>query len=153
MNNDILQSNEELQEKIDSVKRILQENNYAIGDIFASELIAYFEGEAPSGDVISLQDILNSSWLLIHELVEINELKKKGLEISSKLLFTHSEVVFETHLIATEWELKLAAKGDDLDHVKNRIKDVKTWLEDPTLSSQLKKKCNDLLLRLKDNFS
>ena len=145
MTNDTFLDEEKIQEKIDSIIGILLDNKYLMGNISAKELIAYFEGDAPSGDVTTLQDILNSKWLLIHELVEINELKKKGLEISSKLLFTHAESVFETHLIATEWELKLANEKKDADWIKRRLKDIETWLEDPTLSMRLKEKCINLL--------
>jgi len=144
MPNTTSRNTKEIQEKINVANEVLQKNNYELDEIIAQELIDYFEGDAPSGDMTTLEDILNSEWLLIHELVEINELKKKGFEISAELLYTHADEVFKAHLIATEWELSLAREAEDLVWIKRRIDDVKIWLEDPSLSPQLKEKCNDL---------
>lgn len=145
MPNNTSRSAKEIQEKINVVKEVLLKTNYEIGVIKAQELIDYFKGDAPSGDMTTLEDILNSEWLLIHELVEINELKKRGFEISAKLLYTHADDVFIAHLIATELELSLAREAGNFDWIKRRINDIKNWIEDPTLSHQLKEKCSNLL--------
>jgi hypothetical protein len=145
MRNDIFSDEKVIQEKIDASIETLQKNNYQINKIKAQELIAYFEGDAPSGDKITLQNILNSRWLLIHELVEINELKKIGLEIHAKLLITHTEVVFKAHLIATDWELTLAKKANDTIWIKRRMYDIKNWMENQDLANHFVKSCKDLL--------
>ncbi|NHJ86952.1 MAG: hypothetical protein FK734_15930 [Asgard group archaeon] len=126
---------------------LLKSQNYTIVKISASELIAYFEGDAPSGDTTTLNQVLDNKWLLIHELVEINELKQLGFEISSKLLFTESSKVFEAHLVAIDWELHFALNDSDINWISKRLDDVRNWLKDPDLSKTLHEKCQALLLK------
>ncbi len=66
----------EIQKKINLFRTLLLKNSYLIEEIYTQELIDYFEGEAPSGDTITLDNVLQSKWLLIHEIIELNELKK-----------------------------------------------------------------------------
>ncbi len=134
-----------IQEKINSISRYLAENNYPVVEIQAEELIAYFEGEAPSGDTTTLKDVLQSKWLLIHEIVELCELKKTGYIITSDLLVSIPKIVFQAHLIATEWEFKIALKNKAKDWIKKRLEDVKNWLEDPTLQPESIIKCQELI--------
>jgi len=135
----------EIQKTIDAAIEFLLAFNYHPLPIIAKELAAYFEGEAPSGDSITLEMVLQSKWLLLHELVELSELKKQGFTITAELLFSHPEEVFRAHLIATAWELKIADKeGDDL-WIQKRLQDVQHWLEESTLKQDLKEKCQQLL--------
>lgn len=136
---------ESIQYKIEAFSEYLKEQYYPIEEIHAYELIAYFDGDAPSGDSITLEMVFQSKWLLIHELVEISELKKQGLLISSELLVTKPLLVFDAHLIATEWEFSLALQESSNDWIKKRLKDVRGWLEDPSLPLYQSAKCQKLL--------
>ena len=134
-----------IQEKISSMSEYLRKFHYNITVIQAEELIAYFEGDAPSGDNTTLDIVLQSKWLLIHELVEINELKQQGFTISSDLLVSNPVEVFQAHLVATEWEFQLATKNDATEWIQKRLLDIRSWLEDPSLESELSYKCHELL--------
>ncbi|MCE7745180.1 MAG: hypothetical protein GPJ52_08620 [Candidatus Heimdallarchaeota archaeon] len=134
-----------IQEKIVWMSEYLKEHKYPIVKIKAEELIAYFKGDAPSGDTTTLEQILQSKWLLVHELVEISELKKQGYSITFDLLVSKPTVVFQAHLIATDWELQLARKEEDYAWIRKRLNDVKNWLEDSSLPSNLTTKCNKIL--------
>ncbi|NHJ06148.1 MAG: hypothetical protein EAX90_15075 [Candidatus Heimdallarchaeota archaeon] len=136
---------ESIQIKIKAICEYLKEHRYPVEEIYAHELIAYFEGDAPSGDSITLEMVLESRWLLIHEIIEINELKKHKLLISSELLVTKPLLVFHAHLIATEWEFSLALHEGSNKWVKRRLNDVRTWLEDPSLPLDLSAKYQELL--------
>ena len=133
------------QKKIDLIYSILREANYNAEIITLEELEKYFEGEAPSGDTITLEMIFKSKWLLIHEIVECSELKKLGYKIEFNLLHTKPQEVFLAHLEATDWELKLASKAGDMKWVKKRLFDVKSWLDDPNMVSKLKNRIGEIL--------
>ncbi len=134
-----------IQEKLVSMSEYLKKHKYPIVKIKAEELIAYFEGDAPSGDTTTLEQVLQSKWLLIHEVIEICELKKLGHTITFDLLVSESDIVFQTHLIATDWEFRLARKEGAEDWIKKRIEDVRSWLEDPDLLPSSFTKCHELL--------
>ncbi|MBK5112136.1 MAG: hypothetical protein KGD59_04485 [Candidatus Heimdallarchaeota archaeon] len=134
-----------IQKKIDTISDYLREHNYSIVEIQAKELISYFDGEAPSGDTITLEQVLQSKWLLVHEVVEICELKKLGYSISFDLLVSKPIEVFQAHLTATKWELQLAKKEGADEWIRKRLNNVRSWLEDPNLLPTFTSKCHELL--------
>ena len=133
-----------LQTIIDNIISFLLYRKYPVEAILAIELISYFSGDAPSGDTTTIRDVINSKWLLIHEIIEIDELKKMGFIISSKLLYDHPEEVFQAHLKATEYELLFALKEGDFSWLKKRLKNIEDWLEDTTLSKTQLDQCRSL---------
>lgn len=134
-----------LQSKMDKVLGYLKKNDYSFLPISASELVSYFEGDAPSGDTITLAMVLESKWLFIHELIELSELKRMGFSISSQLLFDNPSEVFFAHLIAVEWELALSFREGDHLWVKNRLKDIENWLTDPLILPGQVLRCQQLI--------
>lgn len=142
---------ENIQEKIDVFHSLLLEYGYPIEEIYAQELIDYFEGEAPSGDTTTLDDILQSKWLLIHEIIELNELKKMGFKISADLLFSESAKVYQAHLTATEWELTLAFEAKDFSWIATRLIHIKSWLEDSSISKENDNRCKAMLAKYSKN--
>ncbi|HUT82786.1 MAG TPA: hypothetical protein VMZ29_16440 [Candidatus Bathyarchaeia archaeon] len=130
--------------KISEIGKYLITNNYTPVDIYVQELQAYFEGDAPSGDSITLDMVLQKKWLLVHEIIELSELKKQSFTINSNLLFTQPAEVFNAHLIATEWELALALKENDRQWIQKRLKDIQSWLADTSLNNELKARCKKL---------
>ena len=113
--------------------------------ISANELVDYFEDDAPSGDITTIEDILGNKWLLIHELIELSELKGLDLKISSKLLVTHAKEVDYAHITATEYELKFAQENKDEKWIKSRLIDINSWSNDDDMPQDLKSRCRKLL--------
>ena len=136
---------EDIQDQINKIETILITTVVGYQNISAHQLVDYFDGPAPSGDVTTLQDVLDNRWLLIHELIELSELKNMGLKISAELLTTHPNGVDIAHVTATEYELKFAKEGNDLDWVRMRIGGINAWLEDSTMPVDLILKCQDLM--------
>ncbi|MFX0094751.1 MAG: hypothetical protein ACFFBD_23645 [Candidatus Hodarchaeota archaeon] len=135
-----------LQEIITKAQDFIKENNIPLIDISSEELIEYFAGETPSGDVTTLADVLDNQWLLIHELIELSELKRVGLSISFSLLFTHLTDVYEAHVTATEWEFYLAKQMGDEDWIVIRLPLVTSWLNhDPDFPTHLRERLHNLL--------
>ncbi|MEM2108530.1 MAG: hypothetical protein QXL10_04525, partial [Candidatus Bathyarchaeia archaeon] len=70
----------EIENRIQTTKRALRSIGYVV-KVSAQEFVDYMTGEIFSEDTTTLEDVLGNEYLLVHELVEINELKKMGLTI------------------------------------------------------------------------
>jgi len=141
-NQDDLQetSLEEIQLKINDVEKILNNNKVSFVRVSAEDLSDYFSYEAPTGDVTTLEDVISNKLLLIHELLEISELKKHGLPLTISVFRDNYPDLLEAHVFATEKELFLANKTSDKYWVTNRITIVKSWLDDTEIPTNIRKR-------------
>lgn len=139
-----------IQELIEETKQLVEGHNLSLQEVYAEDLVEYFSGETPTGDTTTLVMVLDSRWLLLHEIIELSELKRMGHEISSKIPFTHQKEVYHAHMTATEWEFRIAKEKNDLDWVKQRISLIPSWLEDPEMPPVLRKRCKKLLSMYED---
>ncbi len=109
-------------------------------------------GKTVSGDRITLEEVLRSEFLMVHEVVEISELKKKGVVIDDMTVVNcHSKTIYEAHLTATEYEIKHAFNKGDLAYVKLRIIHVREWLDDENLLKELIQKLKSIIEKLSEN--
>ncbi len=109
------------------------------------ELWTYLHAETYEEEVFTPSEILSNDYLLFHELAEIECLKEKGLEISTRVIIENPKTVYECHLKALEEELKFALKEGDAEWVKKRLRDAKSYLEDGNLPEKLKDKIVGIL--------
>lgn len=80
-------------------------------------------GEIFSEDTTTLDDVLGSEYLMVHELVEINELKKSGRIINKRLIVESPKtVIYDAHLTAMETELDYVLNKKDFFWVKLRLR-------------------------------
>ena len=63
--------------KIEDARRGLLSINYLVKDVSAQEFYDFMAGEKFSEDKTTIDDVLRNKYLMIHELVEISELKKR----------------------------------------------------------------------------
>ena len=56
---------------------------YVVGELSVREFSDFTTGEIFSEDTTTLSDVLENEYLMIHEVVEINELKRIGGEAST----------------------------------------------------------------------
>ncbi|HDO41683.1 MAG TPA: hypothetical protein ENH03_02140 [Candidatus Bathyarchaeota archaeon] len=56
---------------------------YVVGELSVREFSDFMTGEFFSEDTTTLSDVLENEYLMIHEVVEINELKRIGGEAST----------------------------------------------------------------------
>ncbi|MDK2914203.1 MAG: hypothetical protein PWQ79_1118 [Thermococcaceae archaeon] len=94
--------------------------------------------ETYENDKYTPEDILSNEYLLFHELVEIECLKRKGLRITPRVIMENPEKAYECHLKALEEELRFALNDGNIEWVKRRLNDIKTYLSDPFLPEWLK---------------
>jgi len=133
---------------INSLKKAKEilENYGHVCDVSAEDLNRYFEADTLYDD-ISLDEVLQDLLLVIHEILEIDEIKRMGLKITKDVIIKHHEEVDEAHLKAAEVELEIAKNIGDREHLKKRLGHVKVWCEDPLLPHRLKKRCKELYIK------
>jgi hypothetical protein len=137
----------EIENKVKIAKKMLESINYFVGELSAKEFFDYMSGETFSGDTITLEEVLGNDYLLIHEVVEVNELKKMGRTIDTRVIVdSPKSIIYAAHFRALEKELEYALRMKDYAWVKSRIGLQKIVLEnDPHLPEEMKPKAKAIL--------
>ncbi len=122
---------ETIRERIEKTYDRLSENGYGFTRVTPLEFYNYLTGETFSGDKTTIFDILASDYYVIHEVIEIGELKKHGLEINrNTVIQSPKDDIYEAHFKAFELELLVAYKDSNLDWIGLRMSHLKKILED-----------------------
>ncbi|MFP3951189.1 MAG: hypothetical protein ACLFVP_03485 [Candidatus Bathyarchaeia archaeon] len=131
----------DIERKIKTAERMLDSYNYDYEHIEPEEFYEYMTGPTPSGDKTKIIDILSSRYLRIHELIEMSELKKRGIEMKRDTVVSYYELVYEVHMTAFDWELKIAEEEGEDQGVSSRIRLVESWLKDENMPPHLEEIC------------
>ncbi|HYM39318.1 MAG TPA: hypothetical protein VEY12_04115 [Thermoplasmata archaeon] len=99
----------------------------------ARELEAWLQTDTPYPNPEPAA-ILASPFLVVHEIVEIEETKRAGLTITKDVILRHTEAINDAHLAAAEVELRIAAMEREREYVASRFDDLQSWCEDPVLT-------------------
>jgi len=130
---------------------------YVCENISPREFYDYLSGETYTGDIIALDSILQSELLMLHEVIEISELKRRRTPINRETIINcDREMIYDAHLTATEYEIRHALKENNLEWIRLRLSHAKMWLEDENLPKNLVEKCKqiiDWLLKLAEMSS
>jgi hypothetical protein len=123
---------EEINEKIKRTKEALKSIDYVTEDVSAQEFHDYMTGEIFSDDTTTFQDVLGNEFLMVHELSEMNELKKMRRIIDKRVIVDSPKtVIYKAHFKAIELELQHAMLKKNYFWVKVRLKQHKeSVLED-----------------------
>lgn len=130
----------EIEKKIETTKRALRSIGYVV-KVSVQEFCDYMTGEIFSEDTTTLEDVLGNEYLLVHELVEINELKKMGRTINKRVIVDSPKtVIYDAHLTAIETELNYALHKKDYFWVKIRLRQHKESVleNDPNLPKEMR---------------
>lgn len=133
--------------RVSEARKKLEELSYNVEGFSKLEFYNYMTGETPTGDVYTLENILENEYLMLHEVVEISELKKKDVPIDKQTIMKFHPKVYEAHLTAAEYELTYAFNRKNYDWIKLRLKHAKDWLEDEYLPHELLPQCKYLIER------
>jgi hypothetical protein len=76
----------EIAEKLDTTIRIVEKLGYEPEKVSAKEFHDWMNREIFSEDTTTLNDVLSNEYYMVHELVEISELKKAGFKIHKRSL-------------------------------------------------------------------
>ena len=99
----------------------------------AEELEAWLRTDTPYPNP-EPGELLDSPFLVVHEIVEIDEARRHGLRITKDVIVRHLEAINDAHLVAAEVELRVAAVEREVAYVEARSLDVRSWCEDPLLT-------------------
>jgi hypothetical protein len=109
--------NAKIAETVKKVRKL----GYEVENISAGEFYDYISGETPTYDVVTLDDILSNEYFMLHEIVEISELKKMNVIIDKKTIMKNYPKVYEAHLTAMDYELTYAFNNGDYEWIKHRL--------------------------------
>ena len=137
----------EIETKIEATKKALRSISYVVKEVSAQEFYDYMTGEIFSEDPTTLDDVLGNEYLMVHELVEINELKKMGRTIDKRVIVDSPKtVIYDAHLTAMETELNYALYKRDYFWVKIRLRQHKESVldDDPNLPEEMRPRAEKL---------
>jgi hypothetical protein len=140
----------EIDAKIRKAKKALKQLDYIAEDVSAKEFHDYMTGEVFSEDKTTLRDVLDSEFLMMHELVEISELKKMGRTINKRVIVESPKtMIYEAHFTAMEFELNYALLKKDYPWIRKRLEEHKTSVleNDPNLPEELRPRGNAIFER------
>ena len=131
----------EIKAKIAAVREVLKRFGYAKVNVSSREFYDWMTGEIFSDDPTTLRDVLGNEYIMVHELVEISELKKMGRTIDKRAIIDSPKMaIYDAHLTAMETELKYALYKGDTYWAKIRLRQHKESVlnDDPNLPEKLR---------------
>jgi hypothetical protein len=137
----------EIDAKIMKAREELKKLGYETLDVSAEEFYDYMTGPIFSDDPTTLRDVLGNEYIMIHELVEIIELKKIGSRIDKNVIMETPKVPYYTaHFNAMETELKYALHKRDTLWAKIRLRQHKESVleDDPNLPEELRPRAKEI---------
>ena len=106
-------------------------------DVTYDDLVEWFESEVPVPD-IEIGDVVLDPLLLVHELVEINEILKMGLKLSQGTLSKNKDKIWAAHLKAIATEMLVARRTRAFEHMRSRLGDIERCCLDSAVPANLK---------------
>lgn len=146
----------EVERKIEAAGKALQFIGYTVGEVSAQEFYEYMTGEIFSEDTTTLDDVLGNEYLMVHELVEINELKKMGRTINKRVIVDSPKtVIYDAHFTAMETELNYALHKKDYFWVKTRLRQHKESVldNDPNLPEESRSRAKTLFEKFRKTLA
>jgi hypothetical protein len=138
---------DEISVKMRKAKKALKQFGYIARNISTQEFYDYMTGEIFSEDTTTLRDVLGSEYIMIHEFVEISELKKMGRKIDEHVIIDSPKTtIYTAHFTAMETELKYALYKGDTFWAKVRLKQHKESVldDDPNLPEELRPRAEEI---------
>jgi hypothetical protein len=142
---------EEIQAAVVKAKELMLDCGLDV-DATTEDLIEWFDTELPIPD-IALDDIVIDPLLVVHELVEIDEVLKMGLTLAKDMIKRNPEKVDDAHLKAAAIEMKIAHSIGAAEHLRDRIGDIESWCVNKALSESRRADYRRLLKRTEDYLS
>jgi len=142
----------EIDAKMRKAEKALNQLDYVAENVSAKEFHDYMTGEIFSEDATTLRDVLDSEFLMVHELVEISELKKMGRSINKRTIVeSPKNMIYKAHFTAMEHELNCAFFRKKYSWIETRLEQRKLVLvDDPHLPKELEPRGKAILERFRN---
>jgi len=134
-------------ELIQKLEHMIEAHSISYTKVTAEEVIDYFSLDTPTGDFTTIKDVAKHRFLLLHEMIEISEIRKMGLKLTPSLFTTYYKQVLEAHVTATEWEFFLAKKLGNEEWIRKRLPLIEDWI--PEMPDALQERC----IKLRNKYS
>jgi hypothetical protein len=137
---------EYIERRINKAIQSLENLDYVGVNITAKDFITWMTADKFAEDKITVFDVLESDNLMVHEVVEINEVKKNNIELNKRVLLdTPRVIIYESHILALKIELEYI-----LQIYRDRVKDLEQIvINDPYAPDAMKQKATTLLTYFK----
>jgi DNA-binding transcriptional ArsR family regulator len=136
--------------RIREATKILKGLGYDCCSVSPREFSDYMTGETPTGDPITLYDVLNRESLMVHEVAETSELKKMNVLLNRQTVMMHYPKVYEAHITALDYELAYFLEKGDIESIRRILANphFQENLDDPYLPQE----CDYLRKELEPRF-
>ncbi len=138
---------EEIQAAVDKARELIMDCGVNV-DTTEKDLIQWFDTDLPFPD-ISLGEVVVNPLLVVHELIEIDEMLKMGFTLTKDVIMRNPEEVDDAHLRAAKIEMKIAHSIGATEHIRDRIKDMEKWCVDKALAESRRADYRQLLATAK----
>ena len=129
----------EVARTVQEAKRLLEDHGYHCATTVA-DVQLWFEADTPFDENFGLDEVLRYPLLVVHELVEIENVKRMGLSLTKDVIVANLEKIDDAHMAATEIELEIAIALRDVKHIRDRLENIRMWSEDDTVTSENREK-------------
>jgi len=135
--------NSEVRKAVKNAKQLLQNHGYDC-QVTAEDLVQWFEADTPYNQGTGLDEVIRNPLFVAHELVEIDNVKEMGLALTKDVIVKNMKKVDDAHLKAAQIEIQLAISMNKTQHIKDRIKDIQSWIKDSSVVEENKKEYREL---------
>ncbi len=138
---------ETIEARLEQAAELLGELEYPLMEFTAQEFYDYLTGETFTGDRITLRQILGNEYLMLHEVVEVCELKRLGVAIDKDTTMTADKTkIYSAHLAAMDFELGYSLLLEDYYWLRHRLgHHFKMVKKDEHLPDSLKARAKKIL--------
>ena len=141
----------EVRAAVDNAEKLLADCGIDV-DVTADQLWEWFETDLPVPD-IELGDVIVNPLLVVHELVEIDEVLKMGLTITKDVIVRNPGKIDDAHLKAARIDLAVAETIRATEHLKEMTKSIERWCLEKTLAETRRAEYRQLLFDAKKTLA
>ena len=145
----------EISQRLDEAFSCITEIGYELVRCSEREFFDYMTGEIFSEDKTTIRDVLENRYLMIHEVVEISELKKLGLDINLRVIIdSPRELIYQAHFYAMNFELEYLQISNEPEFFMKRINDHYCVLtSDPWLPESMMPVAREIWMKFKPHIN
>ncbi|MGQ0796450.1 MAG: hypothetical protein ACT4OI_01095 [Methanobacteriota archaeon] len=114
----------------------------------AKDFVAWLRADTPYPNPTP-DALLENPFLVVHEIVEIEEVRRRGLRITRDVIVRNLAAVDIAHARAAEVELEVARAHGAFDHMRECLDDVRGWASDPGVTPGQRKLYRSLYRKTK----
>jgi hypothetical protein len=135
-----------IEHRIADLREMLEPLEYEYAKFTAMEFYNFLKGNVFIPDDITFRDILGNEYLMVNKIVEASELKNRGINLNEKSMSQiPAGILYDSHLIAIEFELDYALLLEDYYWIKHRFPvHLKILKNDSKLPVELKNRAEDI---------